>query len=338
MTGARCHNQEVPFVSCVVMADPSTPPALPSLESEVAAFKPLAFAIAYRMLGSVAEAEDVVQDAFLRLHRARQQGVVVESPKAYLAALTTRLAIDHLRSARVRRESYVGHWLPEPIVEEREPAMARETERAESVSMAFLLMLEALTPVERAVFLLREVFDYEYAEIAEVVEKSEDNCRQVFARAKRHLEAGRRRFEPSEAKRDEIADRFFAACRSGELDGLVRLLAADATFHGDGGGKVAAVTRPVVGPDRVGRLMAGLFGKFFHGGLRLVRVRVNGQPGAKVMDADGAVVSVIALDIADGAVQAIRSVANPDKLAHLGPVSDLLGAPLRPRETRTPRS
>src|SRR5262245_1188150 len=202
------------------MADPSTPPAAGTPESEVAQYRPLAFAIAYRMVGSVAETEDIVQEAFLRLHRARQEGVTVESPRAYLAALTTRLAIDHLRSARVRRESYFGPWLPEPVLQEREPAMARQTELAESVSMAFLLILEALSPVERAVFLLREVFDYGYDEIAEIVEKSEDNCRQIFARAKRHIDAGQRRFEPSPEKRDEIAGRFFAACERGDLDGL----------------------------------------------------------------------------------------------------------------------
>lgn len=315
-----------------MMVEPTIEPAAP--ESEMAAYKPLLFAIAYRMVGSVAETEDIVQEAFLRLHRARQQGVVVESPKAYLAALATRLAIDHLRSARVRRESYVGEWLPEPILEEGEPAMAREAETAESVSMAFMLILEALTPVERAVFLLREVFDYEYGEIAGILGKSEDNCRQIFTRARRHIDAGRTRFEASPEKRDEIAERFFAACRSGELSGLVGLLAADAAFQGDGGGKVAAVMRPVEGAERVARLMAGLFGKFFTKDLHLARVLVNGQPGAKVTDEEGRVVSVLALDIADGLVQRVLSVANPDKLRHLGAVSDLLTWPLRPRSER----
>ena len=313
------------------MADHSTKPVPGFLESEIAAYRPLAFAIAYRMLGSVAETEDIVQEAFLRLHRARQEGVVVESPKAYLSALTTRLAIDHLRSARVRRESYVGTWLPEPVIQEGEPAMTRQTEMAESVSMAFMSILEALSPVERAVFLLREVFDYSYDEIAAIVEKSEDNCRQIFARAKRHIDAGKRRFEPSPTKRDEIAERFFAACQRGDLDGLVQLLAADAAFYGDGGGKVAAVTRPVVGADRVGRLLAGIFGKFEAAGIRLVRVEVNGQPGAKIVDQGDRVVSVVALDTAEGRVQCVRSVVNPEKLRHLGPVSDLLTWPVRPR-------
>ena len=302
-----------------------------SPESEVAHYRPLAFAIAYRMLGSVAEAEDIVQEAFLRLHRARQQGVAVESPKAYLATLATRIAIDHLRSARVRRESYYGTWLPEPVLGEGEPSMDKQAERAESVSMAFMLILEALSPVERAVFLLREAFDYSYEEIAEIVQKSEDNVRQIFARARRHIDAGKRRFEPSAAKRTEIAERFFAACERGELSGLVEMLAADAAFYSDGGGKVTAVTRPVTGADRVARLMAGFFAKFEKVGMRLVPVDVNGQPGAKVLDESGGVVSLWSLDTADGTVHCIRSVSNPDKLRHLGPLSNLLELPLRVR-------
>jgi RNA polymerase sigma-70 factor, ECF subfamily len=313
------------------MADLSPEPAAASPESEVSAYRPLAFAIAYRMVGSVAETEDIVQEAFLRLHRARQAGVAVESPRAYLAALTTRLAIDHLRSARVRRESYVGPWLPEPVIQQGEPAMAREIERAESVSMAFMLVLEALSPVERAVFLLREVFEYAYEEIAQIVEKSEENCRQIFARAKRHIDAGRRRFEPSPEKRDEIARQFFAACERGELDGLVRVLAADAAFYGDGGGKAVAFTRPVLGADRVARLLAGTFAKFAGAGIRVVRVEVNGQPGAKLVDGGGGVVAVWSLEAAEGRVQCVHSVVNPEKLGHLGPVSDLLTGPLRRR-------
>jgi RNA polymerase sigma-70 factor, ECF subfamily len=318
------------------MAQRSPEPALASPESEVSAYRPLAFAIAYRMLGSVAETEDILQEAFLRLHRARQEGVVVESPKAYLAALTTRLAIDHLRSARVRRERYVGPWLPEPVVEEGEPAMERQVEMAESVSMAFMLVLEALSPVERAVFLLREVFDYPYEEIAQIVQKGEENCRQIFARAKRHIDAGKRRFDASPEKRDEIAQQFFAACERGELDGLVRLLAADAVFYGDGGGKAAAFPRPVRGSDRVARLLAGLFAKFEPAGIRIVPVEVNGQPGAKLLDAHDRLVGVWSLEAAEGRVQCVRSVVNPEKLRHLGPVSDLLRLPIRGRRQGTP--
>lgn len=300
-------------------------------ESEATEHRPLVFAIAYRMLGSVAEAEDVVQEAFLRLHRARQGGVVVESPKAYLAALATRIAIDQLRSARVKRERYFGTWLPEPVLGEREPAMDQKAERAESVSMAFMLVLEALSPVERAVFLLREVFDYAYEEIAGIVQKSEENCRQIFARAKRHIDAGKRRFEPSPDKRAEIADRFFAACQAGELSGLVEMLAADAVFYGDGGGKAAAFVRPLAGADRVARVLAAIFTKLGAAGARFEQVEVNGQPGARITDAEGRLVAVWSLDTADGRVQCIRSVVNPDKLRHLGPVSELLALPLRPQ-------
>jgi RNA polymerase sigma-70 factor (ECF subfamily) len=303
-----------------------------SPESDVATYRPLVFAIAYRMLGSVAEAEDIVQETFLRLHRARQGGAVIESPRAYLAALATRIAIDYLRSARVRRELYFGTWLPEPVLGEGALAADQEVERAESLSMAFMLILEALSPVERAVFLLREAFDYSYEEIAEIVQRSEENCRQIFARAKRHIDAGKRRFEASPAKRAEIAQRFFAACQKGELSGLVELLATDAAFYGDGGGKVAAVTRPVVGADRVSRLLVGIFSKFGGAGVRIERVEVNGQPGAKFLDRRGCVFAVWALDIADGMVQCVRSVANPDKLRHLGPVSELLVRPLYTRQ------
>jgi RNA polymerase sigma-70 factor (ECF subfamily) len=270
--------------------------------------RPLIFSIAYRMLGSVAEAEDVVQEAFLRFHRAQDEGVAVEAPKAYLAAVATRLAIDHLRSARVRREFYVGPWLPEPVVEEREPAMARYVEMAESLSMAFLLMLEALSPIERAVFLLREVFEYGYDEISAVVDKTEENCRQIFARAKRHIDAGKPRFEASPEKRAELARHFFAACEDGYLDDLVQLLAADAAFYGDGGGKATAVMHPVRGRDRVARLLHGIFAKGRQIGTRLRRVEVNGQEGAMIFDSQDRLINVLALDIAEGAIQSVRSV------------------------------
>jgi RNA polymerase sigma factor (sigma-70 family) len=243
----------------------------------------LVFSISYRMLGSVADAEDVVQESFLRFHRAQAEGTAIESAKAYLAAIATRLSIDHLRSARVRREQYVGTWLPEPIVEEREPEAERRAENLESLSMAFLLMMETLTPVERAVFVLREVFDYGYEDIAAIVEKTADNCRQIFGRAKQRLAGGKPRFEDSREKRDELAQQFLAACERGDLAGLERLLAADATFYGDGGGKVpVAVRQPVHGRDRVARLLQGIIFKRAHLGMQLRRVHVNGQPGAMI--------------------------------------------------------
>jgi RNA polymerase sigma-70 factor (ECF subfamily) len=296
------------------------------------AHRPLLFSIAYRMLGSVAEAEDVVQEAFLRFHRAQEEGVAVEAPKAYLASVTTRLAIDHLRSARVRRETYVGEWLPEPVVGGKEPNVERNVALAESLSMAFLVVLEALSPVERAVFLLREVFDYGYDEIAVIVEKTEENCRQIFIRARRHLEAGRPRFEAPTAKHEDLARRFLAACEDGRLDELVALLAADATFHGDGGGKATATVNPVLGRERVARLMHGLFGRRAALGVHARATTVNGQPGVLFLDGDDRLISVMALEIRDGAVQAIRSVVNPEKLGHLGfELSDLTRLPRRPR-------
>jgi RNA polymerase sigma-70 factor, ECF subfamily len=289
--------------------------------------RPLMFSIAYRMLGRVAEAEDVVQEAFLKLQLAVEEGVAIESPKAYLATVTTRLAIDHLRSARVRREEYVGSWLPEPMVHEREPSAATDLERAESLSMAFLLILETLSPIERAVFLLREVFDYGYDEISRVVEKSEENCRQIFARSKSHIDAGKPRFEASREKRDELAQRFFAASESGNLEDLVHILAEDAVFYGDGGGKVRTAIHPVRGRERVARLIHNLFtrGKVFAAGMRLVDV--NGQPGAMFLDHENHLIGVVELDIADGAVQCIRTIVNPDKLQHLGPLSSILRLP-----------
>ena len=275
------------------------------------------------MLGSVADAEDVVQESLFRFHRARTEGAAVQSPKAYLASVATRLCIDHLRSARVRREQYVGTWLPEPIVEGREPNAERRVENSESLSMAFLVMLESLSPIERAVFVLREVFEYAYEDIAVVVEKTADNCRQIFVRAKQRIANRQPRFEGSAEKRDELARRFLAACEQGDLAGLERLLAEHVTFYGDGGGRVAvAVRQPVHGSDHVARLLHGILFKKRRPGMRLQPVHVNGQPGAMALDSEDRVIYVFALDIADGAVQAVRSVINPDKLQHLGPLSD----------------
>jgi RNA polymerase sigma-70 factor (ECF subfamily) len=288
-----------------------------------AELRPLLFSIAYRMLSSVAEAEDLVQEAYLRWHRALVAGTEVESPKAFLAAVTTRLAIDHLRARRTRRESYVGPWLPEPLVAETEADLAQHVEMADSLSMAFLVLLESLSPVERAVFLLREVFEYGYDEIAQIVDKSEANCRQIFARARRHIETSKPRFEPSKGDRDELARRFFAACEQGDMEGLLDLLTADAAFVGDGGGKAQAFPEPIAGRERVARLLLGLFARGARLGARVRPVQVNGQPGGISLDAEGQVINVFILDIAGGRVQTIRSVVNPDKLGHLGPVSDV---------------
>src|SRR5437870_6164151 len=212
--------------------------------------RPLLFSIAYRMLGSVSEAEDVIQEAFLRYHRAGKEADI-ESPKSYLSAVTTRLSIDHLRSARARREAYVGPWLPEPLLTEQAQDPAEHAETADSLSLAFLVLLETLTPLQRAVFLLREVFDYGYGEIAAILGKSEDNCRQLAVRARRHVEARKPRFEASRRRREELARRFFAAAEQGDTEGLVGLLAADAVAYGDGGGRALAFPHPVHGRERV---------------------------------------------------------------------------------------
>ena len=279
--------------------------------------RPYLFAIAYRMLGSVAEAEDVVQEAFLRHHEA---GVDAESPKAYLATITTRLAIDQLRSARARREVYPGEWLPEPLVDDE---AVRHAETADSLSLAFLHLLEKLSPVERAVFLLREVFDYPYGDVARIVDTSEANARQLVSRARRQVEEGRPRYEPSQELRDELTRRFLAAIEEGDLAGLEDLLAEDVVLHGDGGGKVPALARPVAGRKRVARtLLAWARAGRRFGGATVRPVVVNGQPGAITLDREGRLINVFALQIADGRVQALSSVVNPDKLGHLGPLAD----------------
>jgi RNA polymerase sigma-70 factor (ECF subfamily) len=273
--------------------------------------RPYLFAIAYRMLGSVAEAEDVVQEAYLRYHEADADP---DSPKAYLATVTTRLAIDELRSARARREVYPGQWLPEPIVEDE---AARHAETADTLSLAFLHLLEKLSPVERAVFLLREVFDYPYEQVAEIVGKSPENCRQILTRAHAHIEEGRRRFDVSREEREEVAHRIQAAWEEGDTDGLVELLAADVTIYGDGGGKAPALPHPMVGAERVAKALTGWGRKARDHGYVPRPVLVNGEPGVLFADEDGATVWVSALEIADGVVVAVRSVLNPDKLAHL---------------------
>jgi RNA polymerase sigma-70 factor, ECF subfamily len=273
--------------------------------------RPYLFAIAYRMLGSVAEAEDVVQEAFIRYHEA---GVEPESPKAYLATVTTRLSIDELRSARARREVYPGQWLPEPLVEDE---ALRHAETADSLSLAFLHLLEKLSPVERAVFLLREVFDYPYDEVAEMVGKSSDNCRQILARAHRHVQEGRRRFDVSREERDEVARRFLAAWEDGDTDGLIELLAPDATLYGDGGGKAPSVPVPLVGAERIAKAIVGWGRRGREQGLVHRPALVNGDPSLVFYDPDCRPVWVSVLEIYDGSVVAIRSILNPEKLEHV---------------------
>jgi RNA polymerase sigma-70 factor (ECF subfamily) len=313
------------------------------------------FSIAYRMLGSVSEAEDIAQEAFLRYHRAQSGAggaggaggpATIESPKAFLSAVTTRLCIDYLRSARARREAYPGEWLPEPLLTgaagpagaglspRGQPGggaaasgiaadPAGLTEQADSLSMAFLLLLERLSPVERAVFLLHDVFGYGYGETARIVDKTQDNCRQLALRARRHVTERKPRFEASRSKREELAARFFAAVSGDDMDGLVAMLADDVVVYGDSGGTRPSWPRPIAGRGPVGRLLAGLAQQIRQAGIEIRPTEINGQPGALFLDPEGRLVNVFVLDIDDGRVQNVRSVINPDKLRHLGPLADV---------------
>jgi RNA polymerase sigma-70 factor (TIGR02957 family) len=283
--------------------------------------RPVSFAIAYRMLGRVSEAEDVVQEALLRMHRALDAGEQIASPPAFVATVTTRLAINELRSARARRERYVGEWLPEPIITDGTDDPARHAEISDSLSVAMLVLLESLSPEQRAVLLLHDVFDYGYAEIAAIVGKSEENVRQLGTRARRHVEQRRPRFQTTREQRDELAARFFAAVEQGDLAGLEALLAHDVEMTGDGGGKVPTLARSLRGRSRVARMLLNTVVARLPGvSLRLVEV--NGGPGALYLDAQQRLVGVVALDSAGGQITGINSIVNPDKLKHLGPVGD----------------
>jgi RNA polymerase sigma-70 factor (TIGR02957 family) len=291
----------------------------------------LLFSIAYRMLGSVSDAEDIVQESLLRLHVSLDRGVTVESPRAFLTTVATRLAIDELRSARARRETYFGPWIPEPLLVSTGPDPAEAAERDESLALSFLVLLETLSPVERAVFLLREVFAYDYDQIAMIVEKTEANCRQIFGRARQRIAARTARFQVTRQERDELAARFVDAVENGELSRLEAYLAADATFYGDGGGKARGLPVPIHGRDRIHRLLLGFLPEHRAAGGRVLRVPVNGEPGILFFDGDGHLISVFAMEIGDSGIQAIRSVINPDKLGHLGyPLSELAHASRAP--------
>jgi RNA polymerase sigma factor (sigma-70 family) len=312
-------------------------------ERQLDELRPVAFAIAYRMLGSVSEAEDVTQEALLRVHQAieRGEGAVRESlgtmaspepiasPRAFVATVTTRLAINELRSAHARRERYVGEWLPEPIITDGRDDPARHAETADSLSVAMLVLLESLSPEQRAVLLLHDVFDYPHAEIARIVGKSEDNVRQLASRARRHVEERRPRFQTTREQRDELSRKFFAAAEQGDLAGLEALLAHDVELTGDGGGKVPALARSLRGRTPVARAVVNWVRRVvLLPGVSMQPVEVNGAPGALLLDAQQRVIGVCALDFAGGRITSISGIVNPDKLTHLGPVADL-GALLR---------
>jgi RNA polymerase sigma-70 factor (ECF subfamily) len=285
---------------------------------EFTELRPLLFAIAYRILGSVSEAEDAVQDTWLRYESSATEPASV---KSFLSAVVTRISIDVLRSARVRREQYVGPWFPEPLLTDPYEDPERSAELADSVSMAALLLLERLSPLERAVFVLRDVFGFGFPEIATAVERSEAACRQLAVRSRRHMEEGRPRFEADRREREELAARFVDAFREGDLDGLTELLAADVHAVTDSGAKGPALARPVVGSENVARLI-GAFAPLLDGIVLVEPREVNNQPGAILRDRDGKVFAIMVLDVLDGRIQAIRTVINPDKLEHLGPVAD----------------
>jgi RNA polymerase sigma-70 factor (ECF subfamily) len=296
--------------------------------------RPLLFAIAYRILGSVAEAEDAVQETWLRYESCPTQPT---STKAFLSAVVTRVSIDVLRSARVRREEYVGQWFPEPLLTDPYEDPARSAELADSVSMTALLLLERLTPLERAVFVLREVFGFGFPQVAAAVGRSEPACRQLAVRARRHMDAGRPRFEADRREREELAARFFDALRDGDIDGLRELLAADVQMVGDAGGKAPAFARSVVGADNVARLLASMFPVLARIHASVEPREVNGQPGAILRDRAGKLVGTLTLDVLGGRIQTIRSVVNPDKLGHLGPVADAWAIAREAKQARRPR-
>ncbi|UXY17934.1 RNA polymerase sigma-70 factor [Streptomyces cynarae] len=281
--------------------------------------RPLLFSIAYRILGSVSEAEDAVQETWLRFDASVTRPT---STKAFLSAAVTRISIDVLRSARVRREEYVGPWFPEPLLSDPYQDPARSVELADSVSMAALLLLERLSPLERAVFLLRQVFAFGFDDIAAAVGRSEAACRQLLVRARRHMEAGRPRFAADRQERQELATRFFDALKHGDVGGLRNLLAADVQLEGDGGGKAPQLAKAVIGADNVARVLGSVFPWLTRIAVTFEPHEINGQPGAIFRDRDGRILHTLVLEVLGGQIQAIRVVINPDKLGHLGPVAD----------------
>ena len=304
-----------------------------SRAEEFEQLRPLLFSIAYRILGSVSEAEDAVQETWLRYESSSTQPT---SAKAFLSAVVTRISIDVLRSARVRREEYVGPWFPEPLLTDPYQDPERSAELADSVSMAALLLLERLSPLERAVFVLREVFGFGFPEVASAVGRSEAACRQLAVRARRHMDAGRPRFEADRREREKLAARFFDALREGDVESLRELLAADVQLVGDGGGKAPQFARAIAGAGNVARVLASNFPWLVRIEVTLEPHEVNGQPGAIFRDRDGKVLITLALDVLDGRIQTIRSVINPDKLGHVGPVADAWAVSREMNQARRP--
>jgi RNA polymerase sigma-70 factor (ECF subfamily) len=282
------------------------------------AYRPLLFSIAYRMLGSVSEAEDAVQETYVRFSAVVLDRV--REPRPFLTTVVTRICLDQLKSARVTREAYVGPWLPEPLVEgmeTTEPAPADIAEDHESISMAFLVLLESLTPVERAVFLLREVFDYEYDEVGRIVGRSEPACRQIFRRAKQHIVSRRPRFDSTNEEHERLVRTFIRAAEDGEVDALTDLLAEDVVFWSDAGGKRPAALQPIRGADRVAKVMRAAIRKqhlFEEQEVRIVTI--NGKPGILALR-NGVVEAAVSFDAHQGRIHEIRLQLNPEKLSRL---------------------
>ncbi|UCG26195.1 MAG: RNA polymerase sigma-70 factor [Chloroflexota bacterium] len=289
-------------------------------------YRPLLFSIAYRMLGSAMDAEDIVQEAWLRYRQTDREEIT--SPKAYLSTIVTRLCINQLKSARERRESYIGPWLPEPILTGSASGQAltegtaltitpaQHLSRFDSISMAFLVLLEQLTPAERAVFLLREVFDYDYAEIAAALDKSEAACRQLFSRARKHMAANRPRFESSAGDQERLVKGFLQAVEVGDVEALTGMLAEDVVVWTDGGGKVFAAPEPVYGPEKAARFILGAR-RFAPGPFSVEMAAVNGKPGILLRLESGRVFLVIDMEVEGDQVRAFHIIGNPDKLRHL---------------------
>ncbi len=276
-------------------------------------YRPVLARLAYRMLGSITDTDDILQEAYLRWTGASQSAV--KTPRSYLYSIVTRLCIDMRQAIDERKHSYVGPWLPEPVVEPDGAASGGRLETAESVSMAILMVLESLSPVERAAYLLRRIFDYGYDEIAEILSKPEPSCRQLVSRAEGRILERRPRFEPEPAEVARLTEAFIGACSSGDLDGLVGLLAADAVLYSDGGGKVLAALAPIRGADHIARFFVGITKKA-PADMEVHRVRVNGQPGLLTL-IGGQVFNVLTFDVADGRIVACFIIRNPDKLAHV---------------------
>ena len=277
-------------------------------------YRSLLFSIAYRMLGSVADAEDMLQETFIRWQKSSDEEI--RSPRAFLVTIISRLCINHLQSARVQREEYIGQWLPEPLLTGPESDPSERFRVDESLSMAFLVLLERLTPMERAVFLLREVFDYEYSDLAAIVGQNDASCRQILRRARQHVAEVRPRFDVSLEQREQLLHQFVTAASNGDLNGLVALLSSDVVFYSDGGGKSAAVPNLVYGPDNVARVILGGLTRLVPKDLVSRMAQINGEPGV-VSYVNGRPYSVLTIDITDGHVQSIFIVTNPEKLARL---------------------